>query len=419
MKNKRRLAVSITILLALFLFASCTSTSAGTMNLMSGVKGENWPEGRPSMDPSLHASVTDFSWSLFQRSLKEGGNVLVSPTSVYLALAMTLNGAKGDTLESMMDALSAGSIPLSLFNEESRNWVSLLGEKSDKTKVSVANSIWFRKDYPVRRDFLVTNANFYNAGAMGMDFSDPKAADAINNWVKENTQGAIDKMVEEIREDTMLYLINAVYFKSDWKEPFLTEDTGKAFFSGAKGSVETDFMHRNGDMTFLEGEGYEGVLLPYVSDQYEFFALLPEEGLEKEEWINRWEGTELGQALNQGRLMNVTLSLPKFEMRHESSLNQTLSDMGMGIAFDAAADFSGMNQEGISNLYIGEVLHKTFARINEKGTEAAAVTSVDMRLTSMPLEGRTLNIDRPFLFGIWNKETQTPLFLGWMESPEA
>lgn len=417
MKNKRHLAAAALVLPLLLLFVSCAGNSSGTLNLMSGIKGENWPESQSNMDQSLQSAVKDFSWTLFRRSLEEEGNVLVSPTSVYLALAMTLNGAKGETLDAMKGTLFAEKIPHDLFNEESRNWVSLLREESEKTKVSVANSIWFRKDYPVHKDFLQMNGKYYNAGAMGMDFSDPKAASVINEWVKANTQGAIEKIVEEIRADTMLYLINAVYFKSDWKEPFLSADTNKGLFQGTKGNVEIDFMHRTGDMTFLKGEGYEGVLLPYESPQYAFFAILPLEGMKKSEWLTRLETTGIGLVVENGTIENVTLTLPKFEMRYEKSLNQILSDMGMGLAFDQKADFSGMNQEGVSNLYIGEVFHKTYARVNEKGTEAAAVTSVDMRLTSMPLEGKILNFDRPFLFGIWNKETQTPLFLGWMETP--
>lgn len=417
-RNIQSMSVFLVLMVVLLFWTGCGSTTAGSVDLMEKISAKPWPDSTASMEADTQEGVNAFSWDLFLRSLDKEGNVVISPTSVYLALAMTMNGAKGETLTAMQEGLHISDLDLLKANEGARNWIGLLRETTDKTTVSIANSIWVRQEYDVNKGFLQNNADYFDAGAMGLDFSDGQSVDIINGWVKDNTGGKIDKIVEEISQETMMYLINAVYFKSDWKTPFLADDTTPGTFQGKTGSMDADFMHRVGGMDYIEGADVQGVLLPYETEGYTFFALLPEEGQDVTTLVKGWNAKALGELIESAKPQQVTLSLPKFETRFESSLNQILSDMGMGVAFDTTADFSGMSGEGTKDLYISEVLHKTFARVDEKGTEAAAVTSVEMQLTSMPLEGVTLTFDRPFIFGIWNNQTGTPLFVGRMEAPQ-
>lgn len=411
--------MSLFVAVFLLFMSGCSPGTAETVDLMDGVAAMEWPDAAEEMDEAMINSVEAFSWDLFVRSLEEEGNVLVSPASVYLALAMTMNGARGDTLEAMENVLKTGSMDLETVNSQARNWTALLREETEKTVTTVANSIWLRLGYNVSTDFLQANAEYFDAGAMGLDFSDEKSVDVINGWVEENTNGAIDEIIDEIDPQTMMYLINAIYFKSEWEEKFCGEDTDTGTFYGLDGTMEVTYMHRTGEMEYLDWNGYRGVVLPYESQGYEFFAILPEEGQDLIAALDE-EGPEfLAEILEQGKDENVTLTLPKFEMNYEKKLDQYLKDMGMAVAFSGQADFSGMNEAGISELFIGEVLHKTFMRADEEGTEAAAVTSVDIRLTAVPEEGILLSFDRPFLFGIWNSQTKTLLFIGRMEEPEA
>lgn len=417
MKNLRSSASALLLVALLFFMTGCAPSAAGSVNFMDKVEAADWPDVRQEMNGEFQESVSGFSWDLFVRSLDEEGNILVSPASVYLALSMTMNGAKGDTLEAMGEAMHTGSLGMEIINEESRNWISLIREETEKTVTTVANSIWVREAYNVSMDFLQTNADYFDAGAMGLDFSDANAPDVINQWVKDNTNGAIEKIVDDIDKDSMMFLVNAIYFKSQWKEPFCGEYSVEGAFNGPEGLLDVIYMRRTDEMEYLDWNGYKGIVLPYESQGYEFFAILPEEGTAVRTELEEAGPQFLGEILQQKETQKVTLTIPKFEMRYEKVLNNVLKNMGMTVAFSGQADFSGMNQDGISDLFIGEVLHKTFMRVDEEGTEAAAVTSVDMRLTSMPEAGIPLTFDRPFLFGIWNSQTQTPLFLGWMEAP--
>jgi serine protease inhibitor len=377
-------------------------------------------------EDAVRAAVNRFSADLLAASAeKKEGNLMLSPASVHLALAMTANGAEGSTKSAMLNLLAGRGVTLDRLNRANRDWMALLSRTGKKTTLSIADSIWFDRGYRPSRLFLKRNADFYGAAARSLDFRDKNAPGAINAWVKNATRGTIEKIIESIRRDEVMFLVNAVYFKSDWQVPFEKEQTRKEVFHAPGRDVEVEFMHRTGRMSFLSGRGATGVALPYDDDgRFEFFALLPDGNATPREWLARQNrmtlfGDLAGMMTPKAGLV-VQLALPKFESRYEDTLEDELASLGMSIAFDPGrADFSGMSERHTRDLFIGTVRHKTFVRVDEKGTEAAAVTSVGMRMTSLPAIDREISFDRPFLYGIMDRKAGIPLFVGIMENPAA
>lgn len=394
------------------------------IDLMSAVKATDRPASPALPDEVYRQAINRFSASLLIASLSKQGNVMISPASVYLALAMTLNGADGDTKAAMLSLLAEKGLTPDLINQASRDWMTLLNRTGAKTTLSVVNSIWFDQDFAPYKPFLQTNADFYAATARKLDFKDKAAAEVINAWVKDATKGTIDKIIDQIRPDAVMFLINAVYFKSDWKVPFDKSGTRNQVFHAPGGDVDTAFMHRIGTMAYLSGNEATGVMLPYDDGQFGFFALLPDKGVKPRDWLNKQNPATLfaniANLISQKKDLSIELALPKFETRYEDSLLNELTTLGMGIAFDPGkADFSRMNESHEKNLYIGDVKHKTFIRVDEKGTEAAAVTSVEIRMTAMPVSDKQLVFDQPFVYGILDLKTGLPLFIGILENPTA
>jgi len=394
------------------------------IDLMSAVKASDRPASPALPDEVYRQTINRFSASLLVASLSKQGNVMISPASVYLALAMTLNGADGETKAAMLSLLANQGLTLDLINQASRDWMTLLNRTGAKTTLSVVNSIWFDQDFVPYKPFLQTNADYYAATARKLDFKDKAAAEVINTWVKDATRGTIDKIIDQIRPDAVMFLINAVYFKSDWKVPFEKSGTRNQMFHAPGGDVDTAFMHRIGTMAYLSGNDATGVMLPYDDGQFGFFALLPYKGVKPRDWLARQNHAtlfaDIATLIGQKKDLSIELALPKFETRYEDSLLDELSTLGMGIAFDPGkADFSRMNESHEKDLYIGDVKHKTFIRVDEKGTEAAAVTSVEMRTTAMPVSDKQLVFDQPFVYGILDLKTGLPLFVGILENPAA
>ncbi len=412
MKKTKGIACAVAVMLALGLVAGCTSASVSDM--MSGVTADKWPDPPAKLDESFAAPMMDFSWNMFKKTLEGKGNVLISPASIYLALAMTMNGADTDTLKAMQKALSAQNITQEQLNKACRNWISILRTKTGKTTVSVANSIWFRKGYPVSQAFLKTNADYFDAAAQALDFDSPEAAKTINNWVKKQTQDKIDKIVDRIDASTIMYLINAVYFKADWKVPFDAGLTKTSDFKAPSGTVKADFMQSDYVVQYVDANGVKGVMLPYDDGRYSFFAVLPPEGQDVRAYVSKLDGAAITSLIRSMKSGRVNLVMPKFEIEYANSLKDELTALGMGVAFSGSANLSRINANGAGGLYISEVMHKTYCRVDEKGTEAGAVTSVAMDESASQTE---IRFDRPFVFGIIDTASGTPLFLGLLETP--
>lgn len=392
-----------------------------SIDLMTSVKASGMTDETAQPDQKILDGYNRFAADLILESAVNEGNLMISPLSVFLALAMTMNGSAGETQSSMLGVLADESIDPGLVNNTSRSLVSQLTKTGEKTTVSIANSIWFRQGFKPYLPFLQTNADYYSAGARELDFADENASSIINTWVENETKGLIDKIIDKINPTTVMFLINTVYFKSEWQVPFEKYDTRKRDFQTAGGIVQSDFMHRIDQITWFEDLDATGVALPYDNGQLSFFALVPDNGSTPREWLAKQDSAtlfnDLTRLMSQPADETVYLGLPKFEAKYEDTLNNELTSLGMGIAFDGGqADFSRLREDLSKGLFISEVRHKTVIKVDEKGTEAAAATSVAVD-ESMPEYDKEIVFDQPFVYGIIDMSTGIPLFAGFLENP--
>ena len=398
------------------IFAGCSNLGA-----IFGDEGQDAPE-TVSIDPNVVTANTRFGFDLFNdiRKIEQDKNIFISPLSISIALAMTVNGASGETEQAMTHTLHLQGLGSELINTGYAGLRQTLQVADPKVTLAIANALWARQNVPFKQDFLQRNTQFFGAEVSTLDFTDPNTLPTINQWVNTNTNGKITKILDEINPDTVLFLINAIYFKGTWQTEFDPSRTRDGTFYLATGAEkQIPMMTRTGDYPYYENyeAKFQAISLPYGDGRMSMYIFLPYresdlntflEGLDTENWEN-W--------VSQFREQELFLSMPKFKLEYEKTLNNPLQSLGMGIAFaPGAADFSRMaDLEALGkNLYIGEVLHKAVVEVNEEGTEAAAVTSVGIRATSAP---PAFIADRPFFFAIRDNETKTVLFMGTVVDP--
>jgi len=365
-------------------------------------------------DDKFVDSVADFSFELFKRTYDKKKNSLVSPLSVMLALSMTANGAANETL-AQMEKVLGGDIMLDELNEYLYTYVKGL-PSIKKSRLNIANSIWYRDEeqLQISRDFLQRNADYYNAAIYKAPFDDQTLKD-VNNWVKVNTDGMIEKVLDKIKSEDMMYLINAVVFDAQWKYAYKKSDIKEGTFTTVDGkSLKVDFMNSR-ETGLIRTDNAIGFIKPYHDDHYSFVALLPDEGLSLNEFVASLSGDDFISMIENREPGNVIASMPRFSYEYEIVMNEPLIDMGMDDAFSPDdADFSRMMAGG--GLYIGEVLHKTYISVDDKGTKAAAVTKVTMELTSAP-NNVYVTLNRPFVYAIVDNATNLPIFIGVLMEP--
>ena len=390
----------------------CT-TKVQAADLMEGVNA-NTVTGK-AMDDAFTQSQIRLAVDLFQSSALESKdeNVLISPLSIQLALAMTANGADSDT-KAEMEALLGGEISLDDLNEYLYAYVKNLPSE-EKYKLQIANSIWFRDDegrLQVERDFLQKNADYYGAQAYKAAFDDQTLKD-INNWVKDHTDGMIDSILDQIDEDAVMYLINALVFDAEWQHVYDKSDVYQGKFTNISGAEKSVDMMHSEETVYLQDDKATGFMKPYNGSKYSFAALLPNEGVDIYEYIAELTSEDLLTTLNSPQLGMVMATLPKFSYEYELTMNDVLKELGMPSAFSGStADFSKMARSSRGNIYIGEVLHKTFISVDELGTKAGAVTKVQMNDESAPMSEWVVNLNRPFVYMIVDNETNMPIFIG-------
>ena len=408
MKTLKR---SLIILLAVCMLSlsACTSPAGhGAVNLTAGVKAGAAETRRP--DEAFVRGGTAFAAELF-KSCYGGNNTFVSPLSVMLALAMTANGAAGQTRDEML-AVLAGGAELEDLNEYLAYMLAAMPE-DERCRLIPANSIWIRESYEVKESFLETCGGLYGADVFRAPFDDGTVRD-INAWVKENTDGMIRELLQNISDDTELYLINTLMFEAEWAHKYNAEEVRSADFHPENGKAHKVTMMYSTEDTYLESAGAVGFIKPYAfidGTRFGFCALLPEEGTSLDDFIGSLNGDTLFELLHSGTEAKVNAGIPKFSAEWEATLNDQLIAMGMPTAFGSGADFSEMSP---TKLWIGEVRHKTFIEVAEKGTRAGAATSVAMKDGAMPVfdKPREVILDRPFVYMIIDFTTMLPVFIG-------
>jgi len=403
--------LSISILFALIgNLTSCTTQRVNAQDLMKGITGQSVPLNAP--DDKFYNHMADFYLKLFKKTLDENENSLISPLSVLIALAMTANGADNETLEQLQTYLG-GEISLPTLNEYLYYYLQSL-PSINKSKLNIANSIWFRDDedrLTVEKDFLQKNANYYNAAAHKSPFDNSTLAD-INNWVKSKTDGMIDKILDQIDEDTVMYLINAVVFDAEWKRVYNKDDIKNGQFTDISGQKQTAKFMFSEENLYIDNARATGFIKPYANDLYSFVAILPKDDISLMDYIAFLTGEEFLRVVNSAQPTLVNAFLPKFSYDYTIKMNDGLKELGIPKAFSSTeADFSKLGRSARGNIYIGEVLHKTFISVDELGTKAGAVTKVEMKDESYS-EAKTVKLDRPFVYAIIDNATGLPIFIG-------
>jgi len=355
-----------------------------------------------------------FALRLFQSLAagKPGKNLILSPISVAIALAMVRLGARGETLEAFDQVLDLTDTAPEERDRRYQELAAALVTPTAGVELSLANSLWLAETETFREEFLGACQEQYQATPERLSFRLAKAAAArINAWVKEATRDKIAKIVEpDDLSDALLVLLNSMYFKGSWRVPFDPARTGNDDFFLATGERRSlPLMRRSGKMEYWEEESCQVVLLPYGRGRFHFLVALPREGVNLDEFVANLDGPALTRWFHNPSPQDGVLALPRFTLEGESlGLVPALSALGLAAAFGGAADFGGISPGALA---ISKVQHRAMMEVNEEGTVAAAVTAIVMTRGLSTRPSFTMVVDRPFLCGILDAETDLPLFL--------
>ncbi|MBN8580080.1 MAG: serpin family protein [Anaerolineae bacterium] len=422
MKNIRKI---FTLFFIMAVLVSACSNSSSAVAESSRAREKN-----PTVSEADLTALVDgnnaFALDLYQSLRSENGNLILSPFSISLALAMTYSGARGETEAQMAEVLNFSGQEqthtafnaLDLALEDNP---LTLDKDQEPMQLSIANSVWAEQTFTFLPDFLDTLSVNYGAGIHLIDFvnnPDPSRKE-INKWVSNETKDKINNLLPEnaVTPDTKMVLVNAIYFKADWLDPFDADDTYDGTFKLLDGSeVTVPMMGMYSSIAYTGREGFAVAELPYAGGTTVMDLLVPDEG-QFEEVESQLNDAFLKDALSNLQPLQLSLRLPKFKYESAFSLSDTLAGLGMPLAFDdGQADFSGMTDQ--QDLFIGNVIHKAFVAVDEKGTEAAAATAVIMEGATAMQPENMLYIDRPFFFFIRDVETGQILFVGRVLNPQ-
>jgi serine protease inhibitor len=368
----------------------------------------------------LSQANNEFGFDVFKKLHEHDPdeNLFISPASIATALTMALNGAQGETAAEMKNMLRLDNLSLEEANAAYKAMINTLPALDHSVDLNIANSLWYRRGFPVKPPFIELNQEYFKSQVSALDFDDPGAKDVINGWVKNETNGLIESIVDNIPQEAIMYLINAIYFKGDWRHSFDPEKTYSAPFTRADGSETPVSMMEYGgtvQLPLYTAENFYVIDLPYGDAVYSMTLIVPRHNHTVAEIIPQFNAQNWQQWLTGLEVQELMLHLPKFKLEYEQSLNRALQDLGMNAAFiPRMADFSKIAEAELS---ISQVKHKSFVEVDEQGTAAAAVTSVEIVVTSLP-DYPTIVLNRPFLFAIRENQAGNVLFLGKMMDPE-
>jgi serpin B len=366
-----------------------------------------------------------FGLEIFQKIRNESDeeNMMISPLSISVALAMAYNGADGDTKTEMEKTLKKNGLTVDEINASYKMLIAALQSVDQKVVFEVANAIFYRNGFTVKPDFLNINKNNYNAEVSSLDFNSPSAVKTINGWVATKTHDKILSIIENLSPDDMMVLLNAVYFNGIWTKEFDKNGTKPYNFSKKDGSsIEVPMMNKEDKLEYLTNSLFQAVKLPYGKGQYNMIVMLPAQNKNSQDVIDAISADNLKKWGKEFKVEeHVVVTMPRFKFAFETGLKEVLKAMGMQKAFaPQAADFSKIT--GKKDLFISSARHKSFIDVNENGTEAAAVTAITMTATSAG-PGDTVKkiyftVDKPFVFAITEKDTGAILFIGEVQNPE-
>ena len=370
---------------------------------------------------NVPSAINDFGLRLL-RSLTDGSgaNGIVSPLSVSLALAMTYNGASGATKAAMAQTLGIAAIRDEEFNRNSRSLLDRIQKADPAVQIEIANALWPQAGFRINPDFLRLSRDFFDAAPQSLNFREnpEQAASRINDWVKERTQGKIPEIIKDLSRSTVLVLTDAVYFKGRWTVPFDKKETKpRSFHLPAARSVMVPMMAQRGEYRYLETDSFQAIRLPYGNNQFAMYVFLPRESTGLPDFLRSLNEQHWNQWLSMLIPRKGQIVLPRFESTYGRKLNDSLTAMGMGVAFGPDADFSRIYPPP-RWLRINDVEHKTYLKVDEQGTEAAAATTVGIVAklvrAAPPFE---MVADHPFFCAIVEERSGAMLFAGVVTNP--
>jgi len=378
-----------------------------------------------TVESTLAESDKDFSMDLFSfvydqnAKVAKKENIMISPFSLSTALAMVWNGANGETRTAIQNTLGFENYTSDELNGYYKKMKDALLSTDPSVKLAIANSIWYRKGAIVNDEFVQTNKNWYKAQVEAIDFKLPSAVNIINKWCSDNTNGLIKDVLKQIAPDDIMFLLNALYFKGTWGGgyEFKESDTKPASFRKEDGtSVTVNMMNNKAKMLYYTDETLSAVNLPYGNGAFSMMLMLPQENVSMSAMVTKLKSPSYWHNMMNGRTSKeVAIQIPKFKIEYNGDLIEVLKQMGMAIAFEPfLADFTKIFP--LYQTYISKVDQFTYIDVNEKGTEAAAVTIIGASVTSWtpPV---TFTANRPFVFAICEKSTGCVLFMGMVGNP--
>lgn len=365
-----------------------------------------------------------FGLEVFQeiRKASDKENIMISPLSISVALAMAYNGAEGDTKAEMEETLKLNGLITDQINTAYENLIDALQSLDDEVVFEIANAIFFEQSFPVKQEFFTVNKNFYDAEVNSLDFSNSQSVDVINNWVANKTNNKIEEIIDQLDPLDKMVLLNAVYFNGIWSKQFDEDGTKlKIFHQSNNNSYEVPMMNKEDELEYFSNSFISSVKMPYGNGQYNMLVLLPASGYNSQDIIDEFSASNWKSWMKEYEMQEqVVVTMPRFKFAFELEMKDVLKGMGMEKAFNPSeSDFSKIAD--VDDLHINSVVHKSFVDVNETGTEAAAVTSITFGVTSIqPGEDQKIyfTVDKPFVFAITEKDTGAILFLGEVNQPE-
>lgn len=396
------------LLIAGFLFICCGEPDGSEANDQVGEK-------LTVKENNLAYANNSFGLKLFKQlaSKDPSIDVFISPLSIAEALAMTYNGANGETKSQMASVLEFNNMSVEQVNQSAKDLHTFLTGLDSSVDIQIANSIWYDNRYQFNKDFISTNQDYYNAEIAPLDLQDPTAAQKINDWVDENTNGKIREIVKPpLNPRLVMMLVNAIYFKGMWSHSFPSERTRDDYFTTQLGvRQKVKMMSQESSLSYYRGESFQAVDLPYGDGAFSMLILLPNEGTDVNSLIVELTDSVLVSVVDSMDVKSGEIYLPRFSIEYEKTLNDALTSLGMKDAFaPGIADLSGI--DGKRDLYISDVEHKTLVEVNEEGTVAVGVTSIGIRVTAFTPDRLVFRVDRPFVFAIRERASNTILFIG-------
>lgn len=378
-------------------------------------------EVRPVIIPErIAAGTNDFAFDFFknlQQAESPAENLFVSPLSLHMALGMLLNGAENETAAEILKALKMEGVSMADLNKAYQTLLNDMPVADSKVSLGLANSVWYKNTFQVETDFTNVLKQSFNAEVTGLEFN-KAAIEKINKWASDKTNGKIKQVLDKIDADAVMFLLNALYFKGDWTAKFDSKNTiDKPFHLQTGTDRNVKMMFTKSDFALSGSEKFTAVKLPYGNKQFEMTLLLPQNGSNITEVMNSITASQWSKIKSDTVRTGINLGLPRFSLEYSKNLNGILQKMGIDKAFVNSAQFGKISKA--TAVKVDFVKQDTYLGIDEKGTEAAAVTTIGIVVTSAGPEPRDVIFDRPFGLIISEKTSNTILFMGRIMNPES